>query len=372
MFASDPKKNTLSFAFKVSAYCLWSNIKKGSLFLFNGIITMISCYLYNLSIIHSAGEWGATIWSAGNLVITFVIIFTVAASETNLSLGEEYIGRNDTDGFRHLIRQSELLLAILTLLILLLSLLFPNAIISIAGENKMSLNDSAITPLRLVLLTVLASSLPVLSISIMNAIGKEKYYIAFSSIVNLAPALITVAFALFLPKLIWWSFLFGTILALVIFLFTRHLLFYYLDMMDKERPVRRCDILVPYAYDAIIPTIDKIRCFDKDVSFGAGDNHAIEELLYNIIKHSPQHLKKQNLSISVTADSDSMEIVFMDCGYPFNPVRKFDYDAIEAERKEEKMMLSLRLFNHYAQHASYKYNNGINTTTIRLTSHLSR
>ena len=92
-------------------------------------------------------------------------------------------------------------------------------------------------------------------------------------------------------------------------------------------------------------------------------NLCCEELMLSIVDNNAG----KNLGagwffdVFVIDDEDEIKVTVKDAGAPFNPVRKYTGNAVEAMNSGEDMELSLRLVNRICKEFSYNYMYGQNT-----------
>jgi len=343
------------------------NTRKGSPLMADDVLYLVVVFLCNLIIIKKAGVSGVVIWSIACTFLTIASLVFSSLTKSSMSLGEALLGTKDYSGFVTMVGKHRKVAIGMTLTILVLVECFTPTIYSLFGFKE-NIDPQALMALRLAVGAICMEILALFETSFYYLLDKHfKHSLSVFSL-YLVPVLILLAACLFVPDLIWWSFGASALFCLVILVLARIDINNIINSLEGNLVC--FETAVPYDNGAIGPLMSSVTDYLKlNKIDGVRTNaieHCIDELSYNLIKHAPEKLLKKNFELRIVILDKDIDLFFKYAGRPFNPVFEFTDTAYEAQSNNQKAMLALRLFNHYATDPWYQYVQGVNVVAMRM------
>lgn len=364
-FVSDDNSLTIRFVKGKMWGYLGANLKKGTPQMLDNLIYTLSIMLINAVVLRAAHGDGVVAWSIMLTMTTIGDFFYCAISQTEMSLGEIYMGESDITGLEFLTRNARRYLLLSLVVLFAVIEISPAFIVQLFGVTDPASIAGCSVPMRLAAF-LLFYHFVVLVAGDFCLLERDGQYVFFLIAANVIPLVMVTLIAILLPEHLWWSFVLCGLAYALLFLWINKKV--ETTMKDKQNAVTYFETSMPYDMTLISTELDKLQQFLADQHVPADTfnriEHCMDELSYNIIKHRPKNLDSKTFDIRVVMTESGIDLICKDAGRPFNPVIDFDTDAATAVQKGEKAMLSLRVFNYYASNPEYKRLHCVNFTRL--------
>lgn len=351
-------------------YYLSANLKKGLPQMLDNIFYMLSILIINSVSVRIFNEKEVVAWSIILTISTFGDFFYCAISQTEMSLGEVYIGERDINGVKFLIKNSRRILLLCLIVLFSAIEISPSSVMRLFGIEDPILISECGTLMRMAAFFIFYHFVVLVS-GEFCLMGRDRLYTLFLLVANIIPVIISSLFAFLTPRIFWWNYFVCSIAYMAHFLWmdkkSRGIL------IEEQNAIDLFEVSMPYDMSLIGPELNKIRKFllsqhvpDDTVN---RIEHCTDELSYNIIKHRQKSLEGKTFDIRVViCEGGQIDLIFKDAGRPFNPIINFDTDAASAIQNGEKAQLSLRVFNYFASNPEYRRLHSINFTRMTFPS----
>ena len=338
------------------------------------IIMCIIIFVINKLALTKLGSFGLYVWGAGYQVLSLIIVTMDCIGGTILVImGSMLVGSHDMTGFSIFAKRCSRVAAMVVGAMILVVMIFPAWTLSLFGYNIPSDAGRAILWVRFIVLLGIPYTICCLKIYVSQALDRK-----WLSTVPLAIffALTVGGFclcAVLNPQWMFPSFLISGILFILSDFLACFILRGYLEgvssylLIPPQGSLKSKCISVSYNREGIESALPVLELFlgtlgiSPDIA--ANVNLCCEELMLSIVDNNAG----KNLGadwffdVFVLDDENEIKVTIKDAGAPFNPVRKYTGDAVEAMASGEDMELSLRLVNRICKEFSYNYMYGQNT-----------
>ena len=350
------------------------NIVTGIPYCMPYLIMCLIIFIVNTLVLTRQGPLALYVWSAGYQVLSLVIVTMDCIGGTILVImGSMLVGCHDMSGFTILAKRCFQLAAIVVGAIVLVVLIFPVWTLSIFGYNIPAVSHRALFWVRCIVLLGIPYAICCIKIYVSQALDRK-----WLSTVPLAIFFFLTIGGLCLcsviePRWMFPSFLVSGVLfilcdLLACFLLRRHLkgVSSYLLIPPQDSLSCRC-ISVAYNMEGLNSALPELEAFlgtlDISQALAVNVNLCCEELMLSIIENNAgKNLGKDwFFDVFVLYEANEVKVTIKDAGDPFNPVRTYTKNAIEAMDSGEDMDLSLRLVNKICNELTYNYMYGQNT-----------
>jgi len=343
------------------------NIQKGAPLLMEDLIYIVSILTINLIIVNRIGGNGVVVWGIAVSFITLSSIFLTVGSQSSIVLGQEMKATRDYFGLLQILDRHRAVILLLTVSVLAFVDFCPKMVMAIFGQSE--INDAhSINALRMMVSIVVIMSSCMFEVTCCYILNHYKKYIALMAAFYCGPALLLFVFSLIRPEQSCWAFPASAIVCIIVSVIINKSTTLEIRKMEKDNV--SLEMSVPYYNSAIGPAMKSVKSFllDHGAGIKSADaiEHCVDELLYNIIKHTPERINGKTLDLRAVLMDDGITVLFKYDGKPFNPICTFHDNAVDAMKKGDKLKLAQRIFNHYAIKPYYHYGSGINTISMTL------
>lgn len=358
------------------------NIAAGIPYCMPYLIMCLITFVVNTLVLTKLGSPGLYVWSAGYQVLSLVSTAMDCIGGTVLVImGSMLVGCHDMSGFSILAKRCLEMAAIVVGTMVLFVLVFPVRTLSIFGYDIPADFHRAMFGVRCIVLLGIPYAVCIIKIYISQALDRK-----WLSTVPLAIFFVLTIGGLCLCSIIkpdWMfpSFLVSGVLFILFDLLSCFLLrghfngvSSYLLIPPQDSLNCKC-ISVMYNKEGLNAALSELEAFLGALgitqSLSDNINLCCEELMLSIIENNAdKNLSKDwFFDVFILYETDGVKVTIKDAGAPFNPVKTFTKNAVEAMSSGEDMDLSLLLVNKVCSELTYNYMYGQNTIYMAFRSH---
>ena len=338
------------------------------------IIMCIITFAINKLALTRLGPFGLYVWSAGYQVLSIIIVAMDCIGGTIIVImGSMLVGSHDMTGFSIFAKRCSAMAAMVVGTMILVVMIFPEWTLSLFGYNLPSDLGNAVPWVRFIVLLGIPYTICCLKIYVSQALDRK-----WISTVPLAIffALTVGGFCLSAalnPQWMFPSFLISGILFILSDFLACAILRRYLKgvsgylLIPPQDSVKSKCISVAYSREGIESALPVLESFLDTMGTSPATvvnvNLCCEELMLSIVDNNAGKKLGDDwfFDVFVLDDENEVKVTVKDAGAPFNPVRKYTGNAVEAMSSGEDMELSLRLVNRICKEFKYNYMYGQNT-----------
>lgn len=331
-------------------------------------------FVINKLTLTKLGPFGLYVWGAGYHVLSLVIVTMDCIGGTILVImGSMLVGSHDMTGFSIFAKRCSKVAAMVVGAIILVVMAFPEWTLSLFGYNLPSDLGNALMWVRFIVLLGIPYTVCCLKIYVSQALDRK-----WISTVPLAIFFILTVggfclCAVLNPQWMFPSFLISGILFILSDFLACAILRRYLKgvsgylLIPPQDSVRSKCFSVAYSREGIESALPVLESFLNTMGTSPATivnvNLCCEELMLSIVDNNAGKKLGEDwfFDVFVLDDEDEIKVTVKDAGAPFNPVRKYTGNAVEAMSSGEDMELSLRLVNRICKEFKYNYMYGQNT-----------
>ncbi|MCQ2152427.1 MAG: ATP-binding protein, partial [Bacteroidales bacterium] len=331
-------------------------------------------FVINKLTLTKLGPFGLYVWGAGYQVLSLIIVTMDCIGGTILVImGSMLVGSHDMTGFSIFAKRCSKVAAIVVGAMILVVMTFPEWTLSLFGYNLPSDLGNSLMWVRFIVLLGIPYTVCCLKIYVSQALNRK-----WISTVPLAIFFILTVggfclCAVLNPKWMFPSFLISGILFILSDFLACAILRRYLKgvssylLIPPQDSVKSKCISVAYSREGIESALPVLESFLDTMGTSPATivnvNLCCEELMLSIVDNNAGKKLGEDwfFDVFVLDDEDEIKVTVKDAGSPFNPVRKYTGNAVEAMNSGEDMELSLRLVNRICKEFKYNYMYGQNT-----------
>lgn len=338
-------------------------VREGFPMCINGLLLALSIYGFNSIVLHALGADGMYVWSVCLQLFLITQMVMAGIGGSLFSIGGLLAGERDMPGLSILFRRVMRYISAILIVFIAFIFLWPGAFGRLFGSSAIDVGSQLGTALRIFSLMLL----PYAAVANLRVVYQIVGYRLISVVLSIAQLVVMVlfvwAFALLLPRQLWWGFPASALLLLLIVLAV------------AARMRRRQGDAAPVT---LIPRSDESRALNISVKLTAHDvetaladvsdflrqcniHHTTaynvhlccDELLRNILSYAVgRHPDRHYADIHIRCADSGATVLIKDDGRPFDPTLKEIPGGIEH--------LGLRLVKGTGTAITYKYMYGQN------------
>lgn len=353
---------------------LGDNIVTGIPYCLPYIIVCFITFVINTLVLTKLGSYGLYVWGAGYQVLSLIIVTMDCIGGTILVImGSMLVGSHDMTGFSILAKGCFRMAATVVGTMILVVLIFPRWTLSLFGYTLPSGSDSAVQWVRFIVLLGIPYTICCMKIYVSQALDRKWLStVPLAIFFTLTVGGFCIA-AVVNPLWMFPSFIIsGVLFVLSDFLACSVLRRYlkgvsgYLLIPPQDSLKSKC-ISVSYSRKGIEEALPQLESFLDTLEISPvtalNVNLCCEELMLSIVDNNAGRNLGSDwfFDVFILKEEGEIKVTVKDAGKPFNPVRTYTGNAVEAMNSGEDMDLSLRLVNRICKDMSYNYMYGQNT-----------
>src|SRR5574344_24371 len=309
---------------------LKENIREGlPLMTDEALLTLFELSL-NIIIFRTLGAEGLAVWAVGMQLYLLLLALFYGPAISIFTIGGILVGEEDYKALSILYRKMLSYLLAGTAVITLFTVLFPNLILGVYGQDMGNI-ELAKSALPILSLSFLPLALVYSMFSLMHTLGRLKWAVAISIGQTAFMIAVPWLFSIFCPDFIWWGFLAGIVIFVPVMFLGNNLIHRHnLDTSPVDLiptyPINVClQCSVKYNHSSFSKQMNKVRKFIDICEIRSRDNMkanmCIEAVAHNILCNPSGGGSKAEFDIRIVNVGQHINVSIKSAGPPFNPFK---------------------------------------------------
>lgn len=372
-----------SFRFELPGKSFFALVKEnlyhGTSYVIPYVTMAVFTVIANSLVLNKLGSDALFLWSAAFQVLSIVIMAMDYLGGTMLLIiGGTMAGCGDMSGLLYITRQCAKASLLILLPIMILSLIYPQAILIIFGGGYMTQDPDALMAIRCLVLFNLPMNFLLLKFYLHQTLeDSTQASITYFSLMGISlVAMVLTSFTH--PQHMFAAFTLAGLGIMIldaigsILYSRRHKKENGYYLIPKEDNSDFFMESVPYTIEGRDIVIRNIAEYMESRNIDPGITNSVniccEEIVMNLVnKNMGIKDKEYMFDVCIRNLEDSVKVSIKDAGEPFNPIKEYNKSAAESYAEGEDVDISLLLVNVMCKDIEYNYMLGQNTILMNFT-----